>query len=382
MASVAGLPLLLISSFSSANNLDSAMHAYETGDAITAAVLLKSEAEQGVSEAQLALGYLYYVGQGVDQNLALAARWFSSAAESGEPAAMYNLAWLYETGEGVEPNSAKRATWLKRSAELGYPLAQYEWGQWLQYSGNAAKQSEATDWLAKAAQAGLPLAKQSLQVEAGATELAAVVEQPTRPIEPTAFDVSQESTAVKPASRQVVSAVPKPVARPTPPPPIPRPKPAIAPPSPELVTPSKPRVVVTKPQPKEVVIQTMNRSIPTGKPLPPIAKPAPKPTTKPTPLPKPTAAAVASPVAKPSAPQKRQAAVVKPPVAQPSPYALVNVSIANMRVAPSTQARTVSRLIRGVELITHESFGGWTRVTVVNQPQLTGWVSSTVYVLP
>ncbi|MDD9893111.1 MAG: tetratricopeptide repeat protein, partial [Gammaproteobacteria bacterium] len=176
MASVVGLLLLGFGSFAQANNLETAMRAYETGDALTAAILLKPEAEQGVKEAQLALGYLYYAGRGVDQNLALAARWFNSAAENGEPAAMYNLAWLYETGEGVQANSAKRADWLRRAADAGFPLAQYELAQRLDFSADKADRLAAVEWYEKAAEAGLPAAKSALVIEPEAQEAPAAVE--------------------------------------------------------------------------------------------------------------------------------------------------------------------------------------------------------------
>lgn len=288
-ACLLGLLLLSMSSFALANNLEQGMSAYEAGDATTAAALLKSEAEQGVREAQLALGYLYYVGQGVDQNFALAARWFNSAAESGEAAAMYNLAWLYETGEGVVANSAKRASWLKQAADAGYPLAQYEWAQRLEYQ---AVLSEAQAWYQKAASAGLPSAQQALQRLAAGGDAKLPTPAATSPI---AVATAELMTAIPTLPQQPVSVV----------------------------------------------------------------------------------AEQAAPASKPDVPGTANTSD-----APAQNYVFVRVSIANMRVAPSTQARTASRLMRGVELITHETFGGWTRVTVVNQPQLTGWINTAVYQPP
>lgn len=48
-----------------------------------AALLLKPLAEQGYTDAQYALGYMYYNGQGVPYNYKLATRWLSVAAAKG-----------------------------------------------------------------------------------------------------------------------------------------------------------------------------------------------------------------------------------------------------------------------------------------------------------
>jgi hypothetical protein len=320
-----------------AASLESGMQAYETGDAVAAAVLLKPQAEQGVSEAQLALGYLYYVGRGVQQNHALAARWFNAAAAQGEAAAMYNLAWLYETGEGVQPNAAKRANWLTKSAQAGYPLAQYELAQMLALSTRAADQQAAKSWRQKAAAAGLGLA--------AAENRAAVLPLPT--------------------ALPAAAAVPAEAA-------VPAPKPTAAP-SQQPITPP---VVTTKARPEpppvvaEVETQAISRSVPVGKPLPPLAE---TPTT--------TVVKSAPATETKSLPKPSPAILSSTPngVAPDGARGEINVSIANMRAAPSSQAATKSRLVRGVEIVIHETFAGWTRVTVVSQPQLNGWVNSSVY---
>lgn len=374
-----GLVAICVSSVSHANNLETAMRAYETGDAISAAVLLKPEAEQGVKEAQLGLGYLYYAGRGVDQNLPLAARWFSAAAENGEAAAMYNLAWLYGTGEGVQANSAKRASWLEKAAEAGFPLAQFEWAQLLERRAHPKDSSVAEAWYEKAAEAGLPAAREKLALAADTSVNEVVVAEVAQ--EPETFVLkAQEEVAPDPVVPEIVEVTPSEPIEP----------PALAP---------QPKVepqLLAQPQYKDVEIQAIDRSSPVGTPLPPIQKPVPKapsvppsvaaskPQTPPEPQGKPQdrkisaaqSEALATP-AKEDNPSDGAKKAVAPSVGPAN--AVVSVSIANMRVAPSTQARTMSRLIRGVELVTHETFAGWTRVTVVAQPQLTGWVSETVY---
>src|SRR6476660_4506660 len=48
-------------------------------------------AEKGIAVAQLRLGYLYFVGQGVEQDYVLADRWLLKAAESQLPPAQFLL---------------------------------------------------------------------------------------------------------------------------------------------------------------------------------------------------------------------------------------------------------------------------------------------------
>ena len=61
-------------------------------------------AEQGVAEAQFALGLLYYIGNGVPQDYAEAAGWFRKAAVQGNKDAKEALAWM-ERKEAVAPQS-------------------------------------------------------------------------------------------------------------------------------------------------------------------------------------------------------------------------------------------------------------------------------------
>ena len=261
-------------------SLEQAMRAYEAGDAETAYVLLKPHAEQGISEARLALGYLYYEGRGIEQDFALAAKWFTAAAKAGEPAAMYNLAWLHGTGEGLAANPAKRGYWLQRAAEAGYPLAQQEWAQQLLKSSDPAEQAQAVHWLAKARAAGM-------------RPLAAAEAKPKASPPPLKSEPQQE--VVETASEQPVEIA------------------------------------------EEALVTTM---------------PEPKPEPKP---------------------------VVVPPQFRAETDGVISVSIANLRVAPSSDAKAKLRLLRGVEIITHESFSDWTRVTLVSQPEMSGWLKSDVY---
>ncbi|KES14046.1 hypothetical protein SASC598O11_000210 [Snodgrassella alvi SCGC AB-598-O11] len=51
----------------------------------------KSAAEQGNSDAQFALGFMYINGEGAEQNYAEAYEYFNLAAEQGHCGALHNL---------------------------------------------------------------------------------------------------------------------------------------------------------------------------------------------------------------------------------------------------------------------------------------------------
>ena len=85
---------------------------------------LLERAEQGEADAQAELGRLYYVGEGVAQDDAEAARWTRLAAEQGHAAAQYSLGLLHFRARGVAGDDAAAARWYRASAEQGHPPAQ------------------------------------------------------------------------------------------------------------------------------------------------------------------------------------------------------------------------------------------------------------------
>ena len=85
---------------------------------------LRERAEQGDAAAQADLGRRYYVGEGVSQDDAEAARWTRLAAEQGYTAAQYSLGLLYFRGRGVTGDDAAAARWYRAAAEQGHPAAQ------------------------------------------------------------------------------------------------------------------------------------------------------------------------------------------------------------------------------------------------------------------
>ena len=94
---------------------------------------LRQAAEQGVADAQNALGVLYDDGSGVAQDPAQAREWFRKAAEQGHAAAQNNLAFLYEIGRGGPLDYEAALKWYRLAAEGGWPAAQASLG--LMYAG-------------------------------------------------------------------------------------------------------------------------------------------------------------------------------------------------------------------------------------------------------
>lgn len=57
----------------------------------TAFIRLKPEADKGQPDAQYAVGYMYYYGQGVVEDRKKALRWIRCAAKAGQPEAIEAL---------------------------------------------------------------------------------------------------------------------------------------------------------------------------------------------------------------------------------------------------------------------------------------------------
>jgi TPR repeat protein len=128
---------------------------YDSAIYSEAATLYRKAAEQGHAGAQLALGFCYKNGQGVDPSSSEAIKWWSKAAEQGYAAAQYNLGLCYDKGYGVNKNSSTAVEWWLKSAVQGYADAQYNLGAcYAQGEGALLNQEEAVKWYRKAAEQG------------------------------------------------------------------------------------------------------------------------------------------------------------------------------------------------------------------------------------
>lgn len=73
-------------------------------------------------------GVQYYVGDGVPQDFAEAAKWLRKAAEEGFDFAQFMLGAMLENGEGVRQDYVEAAEWHRKAAEQGLPMAQLNLG--------------------------------------------------------------------------------------------------------------------------------------------------------------------------------------------------------------------------------------------------------------
>lgn len=72
--------------------------AYLAEDYPRALALMRSEAALGNPRAQYTLGYMYYHGQGVPQDMEQALQWIRQAAAQGDPRALEALSALAAAG--------------------------------------------------------------------------------------------------------------------------------------------------------------------------------------------------------------------------------------------------------------------------------------------
>lgn len=118
---------------------------------------------RGLAEAQNAMGWHYYHGDGVPKNLEESFKWFQKAANLGEASAQFNVGMMYQKGEGVKQDLAEAAKWYRKSAEQGKASAQLNLGM-MYISGRGIRQNidEGAKWLSKAADQGDTTAKANL----------------------------------------------------------------------------------------------------------------------------------------------------------------------------------------------------------------------------
>ncbi len=124
-----------------------------------AAKWYKLAVEAGHSNAQQQYGMLHYYGYGVEQSLELAKYYYELAAAQENAAALHCLSLLYQFGEGVVQDLHKSKELRIRSAKREFPPAEYNMGIDARDAGNIA---EAEDWLKKASHHGHPDAQYNL----------------------------------------------------------------------------------------------------------------------------------------------------------------------------------------------------------------------------
>jgi uncharacterized protein len=153
--------VLLCTGFCIGADLKAAKLAYEQKDYATAFNQLTPLAEQGNAEAQLDLGKMYLLGQGVLQDRDQAIKLFNESAAQGNADAQFFLGSIYLL---PHKDIAQGVKWLRLSAEQGNQDAQLLLGK-TYLDGNAVLRRDpvqADMWLRLAARNNLPFYKAQL----------------------------------------------------------------------------------------------------------------------------------------------------------------------------------------------------------------------------
>ena len=149
------LSVLFLYCQSSLADMNTANNALARGDYAVAAAEFQKLAEKGDKKAQAHLGYLYYVGEGVEQNHEKAVMWYRKAAILGDRDSQYNLAVAYAFGEGVKQDYKEAFQWYRRAAEQNHAVAQYSLGVSYAYGeGIPQDPALAAEWFQKSAEQG------------------------------------------------------------------------------------------------------------------------------------------------------------------------------------------------------------------------------------
>ena len=134
----------------SASQLLDGFGKYTVRDYARAKEILQPLAQQGNADAQQLVGSMYANGDGVPQNNAYAAHWYSLAAEQGKVDAQFALGIMYRDGAGVPRDRGLALKWLRRAAEKQHSDAANALGEL--YAGS--DHAEAAAWFERAALMG------------------------------------------------------------------------------------------------------------------------------------------------------------------------------------------------------------------------------------
>lgn len=109
-------------------------------------------AYQGDAASQRKLGVMYYLGQGVTQDYAVASDWLGKSAEQGDVIAQMMLGTMYAEGEGVPQDRVRAHTWFSLSAEQGNASARDRIGALVSQMSTdqiASAEQAAREWKAR-----------------------------------------------------------------------------------------------------------------------------------------------------------------------------------------------------------------------------------------
>ena len=117
----------------------------------------KPLADEGISEAQNNMGFLYENGFGVKRNYTLAIKWYELAAKQGLPEAQHNMGMLNYQGYGVSQSFVVAKRWFNKSAKQDLRDSHYMLGLMF-FKGEGTQESpvRASGHFLKAAKSGDP----------------------------------------------------------------------------------------------------------------------------------------------------------------------------------------------------------------------------------
>jgi len=110
-------------------------------------------AKRGDPRAQVNLGYMLEIGNGVEPDLQKALGWYEKAAHAGYPTAQYIVGYKYYHGWGYDKDYDRTLEWFNKAAEQNYPPALHFLGNmYANGVGVTRNFEEAVTWHRKAEQ--------------------------------------------------------------------------------------------------------------------------------------------------------------------------------------------------------------------------------------
>ncbi len=104
------------------HHMEGAWNAMKRGDYKTAIINLERLGEEGYSEAQVVLGFIYVLG--MPPHYDEAAEWFRRAAARGSATSQWYLGRMHALGNGVPQDFAAAHRWYSLAAAQGHEAAQ------------------------------------------------------------------------------------------------------------------------------------------------------------------------------------------------------------------------------------------------------------------
>lgn len=137
----------------SASQFKAGVDAYQAKDRAVALDKWREGAAAGEANAQFAVGYSYYVGDGVPQDLAKALPLLEAAAAQGHARAQYFLGLMYDEGRGVAKDPVRGVALFIAAAEAGDADAQRAAGiSYRNGSGAPKDETKSIFWFSRAIQ--------------------------------------------------------------------------------------------------------------------------------------------------------------------------------------------------------------------------------------